>query len=130
MSGHHHFKRLPNLLLVSILAGMTGQVYADGFAIQDNKLTITGSGASAGFSAEATFGSDGVVQHIPNVPLSSEVGIPSFSFNLVNSNVPAGTYEFRVGVIFDRRDNQSRLETKIERLIITVGLDGKVTGSI
>ncbi len=130
MSGHHHFKRLPNLLLVSILAGMTGQVYADGFAIQDNKLTITGSGASAGFSEEATFGSDGVVEHIPNVPLSSEVGIPSFSFNLVNNNVAPGTYEFRVGVIFDRRDNQSRLETKIERLIITVGAGGTVTGSI
>ncbi len=102
---------------------------ADGFAIEDNELTITGGGASAGFSQTATLNANGEVEHINNVPSTDGVGVPSFSFDLITSGLSDGNYDFRVAVVFDKQGSQSRIEAKIESLILTVA-GGNVTGTI
>lgn len=104
---------------------------ADGFAIEDNELTITGGGASASFSQTATLSANGVVSHISDVPSTDGVGIPSFSFDLITSGLTAGDYDFRVAVVFDKQGStQSRIEAKIESLILNVSAGGAVTGRI
>ncbi len=100
------------------------------FAIEDNELLIIGSGASAGFVELVELDEDGLVEHVSDMPTTEDVGIPSFSFDLISENIDPGSYEFTVGVIFDKENSQSRLETRITRLILDVANDGKVTGRI
>lgn len=100
------------------------------FAIEDNELTITGSGNSNGFVEVVEFDETGVVEHVTDVPTTEGVGIPSFSFNLINNAITAGTYEFHVGVTFDKENSASRIEAYLPRLILTVAGNGNVTGSI
>ncbi len=102
---------------------------ADGFAIEDNELTITGGGASASFSQTASLSSSGVVDHIDNVPSTDGVGVPSFAFDLITSGLSNGDYDFRVAVVFDKRNSNSRIEAKIESLILNVN-GATVTGRI
>jgi hypothetical protein len=127
-------KRTKTFVVASILAcaGLApAEVFAQSLAIDANSLTITGGGSSSGFSETATFGTNGVVEHIGNVPTSSGVGIPNFAFTLDSTDVtPNSSYEFTVFVVFDREGNQSRIESRLTRLIINVDVAGNVTGSI
>ncbi len=103
---------------------------ADGFAIEDNELTITGGGASAAFSQTATLDANGVVSHISNVPSTDGVGVPSFAFDLITSGLSNGDYDFRVAVVFDKQgSSQSRIEARIDSLILNVN-GTSVTGRI
>lgn len=102
----------------------------NGFAITGNQLTITGGNTGSAFSQVATFGADGVVSHVSNVPSTNGIGVPSFAFTLANHGLAAGTYEFTVGVIFDRDGNQSRMEARLPRLLLTVAANGAVTASL
>ncbi len=129
--------RQQHLLLASALLGSVLLAPASALAqtptmaITNNTLTITGSGSSAGYSESASFGTDGVVEHIGNVPVSSGVGIPNFSFELDSRNITNNTsYEFSVYVVFDRRSSLSRLESRLTRLILNVDGSGNITGSI
>ena len=60
-----------------VLAGTAQTALAqNGFAIQGNQLTITGGNTGAAFSQSATFGADGVVSHVTNVPSTNASGFP------------------------------------------------------
>lgn len=122
--------RLGQIVLAGMLTGLGVYANAGEFTLIDNKLTIVGSGASAGFSQSATVDSTGAVTNVANVPISTNVGIPSFNFQINQNNVVAGTYTFTIGVIFDDDNNSSRLETKITTLNLTVDGSGGVTGTI
>ncbi len=100
------------------------------FAIEDNELLITGSGDSAGFAELVEMDEEGIVEHVDDVPMSSDVGIPSFSFDLIAENINAGSYEFTVGVVFINYEDGHQLETRINRLILDVTGDGRVSGRI
>ena len=102
----------------------------NGFALQGNTLTITGGDAGSTFSQTAAIDTAGVVSHVTDVPSTNDIGMPNFAFTLVNHGMAAGTYEFSIGVIFDRDGNQSRMEARLTRLILNVAADGTVTGSI
>jgi hypothetical protein len=114
-----------------VLAGTAQTALAqNGFAIQGNQLTITGGNTGAAFAQSATFGADGVVSHVTNVPSTNGIGVPSFAFTLVNHGLAAGDYEFTVGVIFDRDGNNSRIEARLPRLLLRVAANGTVTSSL
>lgn len=104
-------------------------------SLTNDTFSITGSGASAGFSQSAVVSADGTVSTIANVPSTNGVGIPSFSFGLTSaSTATAGTYNFRVGVIIEDKNstNQNRrMEAEIGTLTLNVpGGGGSLSGSI
>lgn len=99
--------------------------------LQDDQVTITGSGASAGFSQLANISANGTVSTVVNVPSTNGVGIPSFAFTLVSSATSENYHaDFRVGIIIqDKNVPGRRFEAEIPKLSLRVD-EGEMTGTI
>ncbi len=120
-------------LLKSALAGIillaAGAVQAQTFTLQNNEFSVTaGSGTSAATQTQS-ISEAGLVGTFTDLPATDGFGIPSFDFTLVPNAVADGDYHFRVGITIDDDANSSRLEAKIETLVLSVS-GGTVTGSI
>lgn len=104
------------LLLSSVGVLAHGQTT---YSLTNNQFTITGSGASAGFSQTGTITDDtGTISNIANVPSTNGVGVPSFAFTL-SSNFPgaAESASFKVAVIIeDQAHTNRRMEAEIGTL--------------
>ncbi len=123
--------QIRNIIIVGML-GLTSTIDAAApatFTLENNQLTISGGSGTTFSTQTATISSAGVVSTIANVPSTNGVGIPSFAFTLVPSNVPDGSYDFRVGVTIDDNANDRRMEAKIDKLTLTVA-GTTVTGTI
>lgn len=123
--------------LALVLCSLTALSYAapgPQMSLTNDKFTITGSGASAGFSQTGTITSDaGAISKIADVPTTSGVGIPSFSFDLALANADeSSTYTFKVAVIIEDKDHpMRRMEASIGTLNLKVLADATtVTGDI
>ncbi|MDO8273685.1 MAG: hypothetical protein Q7U82_17465 [Gammaproteobacteria bacterium] len=125
---HTSFKRS---LLVSSIAfglGVAGAVQAGDFTFTNNQVAIN----STGFSQTPTLDSNGVISRVADVPKTSSLGIPGFSFGFAkNGTLTNGTYSFRVGVVIDDDNSGRRIEAVIQTVNIEVSNGGDtLTGNI
>ena len=99
--------------------------------LKDDQVSITGFGASAGFSQLANISADGTVSAVVNVPSTNGIGIPSFAFTLVSSATSENyRADFRVGIIIqDKNVPGRRFEAEIPKLSLQVD-EGVMTGTI
>ena len=121
--------------LFLMLCGISALTFAQPqMSLSTDQFTITGSGASAGFSQTGTITTTaGAISKISDVPTTSGVGIPSFSFTLALANAVANsTYAFKVAVVIEDKDTPNRrMEASIGTLNLKVAANGTtVTGDI
>ncbi len=113
-----------SLLAASIVLGMglASATQEGDFTFTNNQISLT----STGSSQTPTIGGTGLISQVTQVPKTSDLGIPGFSFGFArNGTLTDGTYTFRVGVVIDD-DNSGR---RIEAVIQTVNIESSNGGT-
>lgn len=126
-------RHLSQIVLAGMLSGLGVYAYAappGQFVLQNNQLTIS-AGSGTTFTTQAkTISAGGVVEKFNDVPSTNGVGIPSFSFTILeNDEVPDGTYDFSVGVVIDDQNSARQMEAIVGTLTLVVN-GNNITGTI
>ena len=125
MKQSRSYRKIGQIAMAGLLACSAVYANAGDLSLEDNMLTITGSGASADFAASPSIESNGIVDNIDDVPVAESLGMPDFSFTLLKSGaLTDGEYNFRIAITFQDNGSDRRLEAMIPDLVLQISDGG------
>ncbi|MGJ8689367.1 MAG: hypothetical protein ACSHXZ_07585 [Gammaproteobacteria bacterium] len=124
-----HISSLVRASLLTLICFLTSIAQAQNVIVQNNELGFNGGSSSNIAPQTQTISEAGLVGTFTDLPATGGFGIPSFNFTLAPDSAADGQYHYRVGITIDDDTTLSRLEAKIENLVLTVN-GSTITGNI